>query len=72
MFVQKENTIGLKQIMHSVEDNYLIKSKWSYIVDIQGYALKYYLRPSSTVIDVGEDGFGKGGEEVREKVVECM
>ena len=47
--------VGLREIKHRIEDNYLVKCKWSYVVDIEGYALKFYLRPGSCVIDVADE-----------------
>ncbi len=44
------NTVGLKNIKPTVEENYLLHHKWTFFVDPEGQGFKLYLKPSSQVI----------------------
>ncbi len=54
-----------------IEDSYLIRSKWSYLVDIEGFAMKYYIKPSATVVDVSDPKQMKS-DILRKILIECM
>jgi len=46
--------IGLSDIKHKIEDCYLIHNKWAYIIDMEGYAYRLYLKSASRVIYASE------------------
>ena len=54
-----------------IEDSYLIESKWSYIIDMQGLAMKYYIKPCSRIIDVS-DPKQMNTEYLKKNLLECM
>jgi hypothetical protein len=51
--------IGLDDIKSKIEESYTLRNKWSYFIDIDGYGLKYYIKPSSTVIQISDISFEK-------------
>ena len=44
--------MGLRDVKQRIEDNYLARQKWSYVIDMQGLAYKLYIRPASVVVEL--------------------
>ncbi|CDW79092.1 ankyrin repeat protein [Stylonychia lemnae] len=49
------NAFNSIEIKRRIEDAYLINNKWSYIIDVSGICLKYYIKPASVMVDVADE-----------------
>jgi len=63
--------VGLKEIRKKIEDSYLIFNKWSYIIDMSGICLKYYIKPASVLINIADEEAMKF-ENFIMTLIDCM